>query len=106
MRIDEANSLKGFFSNRTTPESTLANMLGVLYEIILHTSYSPDLDPSDFPLTKLEKNIRRRHFQSDKEVMAAAEEWVYEKDPDCFSSRQLALEVYSPRGKLHRNRRD
>ena len=61
------------------------------YELI--PPYSPDLAPSDFFLfPNLKKNIRGLHFQSDEEVMTAAEEWVNGKDPDFFSSGLMALE--------------
>ena len=79
------------------------------YELIPHPAYSPDLAPSDYFLfPNLKKDIRGRHFRSNEEVMAAAEEWVRDKDPGFFSSGMMALEhqVHHSRGQLHRKRRD
>ena len=91
----EVNSPKGFCSNRTMRESTLA-MDAVErngYELIPHPAYSPDLAPSDyFQFPNLKKNIRGRHFRSNEDIMAAVEEWVRDKDPGFFSSGLMALE--------------
>ena len=78
------------------------------YELIPHPAYSPDLAPSDYYLfPNLKKDIRGRHFQSNKEVVAAVEEWVRDKDPGFFISGLMALEqVHHSRGQLHRKRRD
>ena len=63
------------------------------YELIPHPAYSPDFAPSDYFLfLKLKKDIRRCHFQSNEEVVAAVEEWVRDKDPGFFSSGLMALE--------------
>ena len=63
------------------------------YELIPHPAYSPDLAPSDFFLfPNLKKDIHGRHFRSNKEVVAAVEEWVRDKDPGFFSSGLMALE--------------
>ena len=63
------------------------------YELIPHPAYSPDLAPSDYFLfPNLKKDIRRRHFRSNEEVVAAVEEWVRDKDPGFFSSGLMALE--------------
>ena len=63
------------------------------YELIPHPAYSPDLAPSDFFLfSNLKKDICWLHFQSDEEVVRAAEDWVNGKDPDFFSSGLMALE--------------
>ena len=63
------------------------------YELIPYPGYSLDLAPSDYFLfLNLKKDIRGRHFRSNKEVMAAAEEWVRDKDPGFFSSGLIALE--------------
>ena len=63
------------------------------YVLIPHPTYSPDLAPSDFFLfSNLKKDIHGRHFQSNEEVVAAAEEWVRDKDPGSFSSELMALE--------------
>ena len=63
------------------------------YVLILQPAYSPDLAPSDYFLfPNLKKDIRGRHFWSNKEVVAAVEEWVGDKDPGFFSSGLTALE--------------
>ena len=79
------------------------------YELIPQPAYSLDLAPSDYFLfLNLKKDIRGRHFRSNEEVMAAAEEWVGDKDPGLFSSGLMALEHHwsNSRGQLHRKRRD
>ena len=51
------------------------------YELIPHPTYSPDLAPSDFfLLSNLKKDTHGCHFQSQKEVVTAVEEWVNGKD--------------------------
>ena len=63
------------------------------YKLTPHPAYSLDLALSDFFLfPNLKKNIRGRHFRSDEEVVKAVEEWDNGKDPDFFSSGQMALE--------------
>ena len=63
------------------------------HELIPHPAYSPDLAPSDYFLfPNLKKDIRGRHFRSNKEVVAAVEEWVGDRDPGFFSSGLMALE--------------
>ena len=63
------------------------------YELTPHPANSSDLAPSDFFLfPNLKKDIRECHFQSDEDVVTAAEEWVNGKDPDVFSSGPMALE--------------
>ena len=63
------------------------------YELIPHPACSPDLAPSDYFLfPNLKKDIRGRHFRSNEEVVAAAEEWVRDKDAGFFSSGLIALE--------------
>ena len=45
------------------------------YQLIPHPAYSPDLAPSDYFLfPNLGKDIRERHFRSNKEVVMAVEE--------------------------------
>ena len=64
------------------------------YELIPHPAYSPDLAPSDYFLfPNLKKDIHGRHFRSNEEVVAAAEEWVRDKDPGFFSSGLMALVI-------------
>ena len=63
------------------------------YELILHPTYSLDLAPSDYFLfPNLKKDIHGCRFRSNKEVVAAVEEWVRDKDPGFFSSGLMALE--------------
>ena len=63
------------------------------YELIPHPTYSQDLAPTDYFLfPNLKKDIRGRHFRSNKEVVVAVEEWVRDKDPSFFSSELMALE--------------
>ena len=68
------------------------------YELIPHPVHSPDLAPSDYFLfPKLKMDIRGRHFRSNEEVVAAAEEWVRDKDPGFFSSGLTVLEHRWPK---------
>ena len=63
------------------------------YELIPHPACSPNLALSDYFLfLNLKKDIRGRHFRSNKEVVAAVEEWFRDKDPGFFSSGLMALE--------------
>ena len=63
------------------------------YELIPHPAYSPDLAPIDYFLfPNLKKDIRGRHFRSNKEVVTAVEKWVRDKDHGFFSSGLMALE--------------
>ena len=77
MKNAEVNSPKGFCSNRTMRESTLAKIAMDAverngYELIPHPAYSPDLAPSDYFLfPNLKRDIRGRHFRSNEEVVAA-----------------------------------
>ena len=44
------------------------------FQCLDHTPHSPDLAPSDYHLfPELKKELKRRHFSSDAEVIAAAE---------------------------------
>ena len=64
-----------------------------VYELIPHSTYSLNLAPSDYFLfPNLKKDIRGRHFRSNKEVVAAVAEWVGDKDPGFFRSGLMALE--------------
>ena len=81
------------------------------YEQIPHPAYSPDLAPCDYFLfPNLKKDISGRHFRSNKEVMAAVEEWVRDKDPGLqfWADRTGTplVQVHHSRGQLHRKRRD
>ena len=63
------------------------------YELLPHPVFSPDLAPSYYFLfPNLKKDIRRPHFRSNEKVVAAAEEWVRDKDHGFFSSGLMALE--------------
>jgi len=46
------------------------------FQYLDHPPYSPDLAPSDYHLFPgLKKQLKRRHFSSDEEVIAAMEIW-------------------------------
>ena len=63
------------------------------YKLISQPTQLPDLAPSDFFLFQtLKKDIRGCHFQTDKEVVTAVEEWANGKDPDFFTSGLIGLE--------------
>ena len=63
------------------------------YDLIPHSAYLPDLDPSDsFLFPNLKKDIHGCHFRSDEKVVTAAEGWVKGKNLDFFSSGLMALE--------------
>ena len=61
------------------------------YKQLPHPAYSQDL-ADYFLFPNLKKDIRGCHFRSNKEVVAAVEEWVRDKDPGFFSSGLMALE--------------
>jgi len=53
------------------------------YQYLDHSSYSPDLAPSDYHLFPgLKKQLKIRHFSSHAEVIAAAETWLYAQPSD------------------------
>ena len=71
------------------------------YELIPHPAYSPNLPPSDYLLfPNLKKDICGRHFRSNKEAVAAVEEWVRD------GTGTRLVQVHHSRGQLHRKRRD
>jgi len=56
------------------------------FQCLHHPPYSPDLSPSDyhlFPGLK-KKQLKVRHFSSDAEVIAAAENWFDGQPSDFF----------------------
>ena len=56
------------------------------YELIVYPAYLPDLAPSDFFLfSNLKRDVHGYDFQSDGEVVTAAEERVNGKDPDFYA---------------------
>ena len=56
-----------------------------------HPLYSADLAPSDYHLFPgLTKQLKRRHFSSDAEVIAAAVTWLEGQPPDFFFFEWLA----------------
>ena len=58
-----------------------------------HPPYSQDLAPSDYHLfSGLKKKLKRRHFSSDTEVIAAAETWLDGQPSDFFFSDLQKLE--------------
>ena len=55
------------------------------FPISWYPPYSPDLAPSDYYLfLGLKKQLKRRHFSSDSEVIAAAESWLDGQPSDFF----------------------
>ena len=98
MKNAEVNSLKVFCpqqDNATvhTCKVALDAVEQNGYELIPYPAYLPDLAPSDcFLFLNLKKDIRGLNFRSDEEVVTAVEEWVSGRDPDFFSSGQMALE--------------
>jgi len=55
------------------------------FQCLDHPPYSPDLAPSDYHLFPgLEKQSKSRHFSSDAEVIAAAENWLDGQPSDFF----------------------
>jgi len=47
------------------------------FQCLDHPPYSPDLATSDYHLFPgLKKQLKRRHFSSDAEAIAAAETWL------------------------------
>jgi len=47
------------------------------FQCLDHPPYSPDLAPSDYHLFPgLKKQVKGRHFSSDAEVIATAENWL------------------------------
>ena len=55
------------------------------FQCLDHPPYSPDLVPSDYQLfTGLKKQLKCRHFSSDAEVIAAAENWLDGQPSDFF----------------------
>ena len=52
-----------------------------------HPPYSPDLAPSDYHLfPELKKQLKRIHFSSDTEIIAAAETWLVGQFSEFFLS--------------------
>ena len=81
------------------------------YELIPHPAYSPDLAPNDYFLfPNLKKDIRGRHFRSNKEVVAAGGAsqrqglWLLQFWAD--GTGTPLVQVHHSRGQLHRKRRD
>ena len=58
-----------------------------------HPPYSPDLAPSDYHLfPELRKQLKGRHFSSDREISAAAETWLDGQPSEIFLSGLQKLE--------------
>jgi hypothetical protein len=52
-------------------------MTSLKFTVVPHTSYIPDLAPSDFWLfPKLKETLKGNHFSMDAEVEAAVCKWV------------------------------
>jgi len=55
------------------------------FQCLDHSSYSPDLAPSDYHLIPgLKKQLKGRHLSSDAEVTAAAETWLDRQPSEIF----------------------
>ena len=58
----------------------------------LNENTNPDLAPSDYFLfLQLKKHLKRNHYDSDEEVVAAVRQWCWEQSPEFFADgiRQL-----------------
>ena len=56
------------------------------FTVIDHSSYSPDLAPSDFHLfPKLKEHLRCVHFATDEEVQAEVRLWFSQQIPNFYS---------------------
>jgi len=63
------------------------------FQCLDHPPYSPDLAPSDYHLfSGLKKQLKGRHFSSDAEVIAAAEDWLDGQPSEFFLSGFQKLE--------------
>jgi hypothetical protein len=58
------------------------------FQYLDHSSYSPDLTLSDYHLFPGLKKLKDRHFSSDAEVIASAENWLDKQDSIFFSGFQ------------------
>jgi histone-lysine N-methyltransferase SETMAR len=57
----------------------------ISFQCLDHPPYSLDLAPSDYHLFPgLKKELKVRHFSSDKEVITAAETWLDGQTSDFF----------------------
>jgi histone-lysine N-methyltransferase SETMAR len=69
-----------FLHDNAPAHHTLATQKKLAYlgfQCLDHSSYSPDLAPSDYHLFPgLKNQLKGRHFSSDAEVIAAAETWL------------------------------
>ena len=65
--------------------ATQKNVAYLGFQLLDHTLYSPDLDPSDYHLLSgLKKQLKGRHFSSDAEVFTAAETWFDGQSSELF----------------------
>jgi len=63
------------------------------FQCLDHSSYSPDLAPSDYRLFPgLKKQLKGHHFSSGTEVIAAAETWLDGQSSELFLSGLQKLE--------------
>ena len=79
-----------------TAARTLAKIEYLGWKLLTHPPYSPDLAPSDFHLFgPLKESMKGIHFQTDKEVKAAVNNWA--KDPVhgilCQRNRQSNIKM-------------
>jgi histone-lysine N-methyltransferase SETMAR len=68
---------------------TTRKKLAYLASNLDHPPYSPDLAPSDYHLFPgLKKQLKGRHFSSDREIIAAAETWLDGQTSEFLSDLQ------------------
>jgi hypothetical protein len=68
-----------------TRATTTAAIACLVFTVLPHPAYSPDLAPSNLHLfPKLREDLRGQHFSSDEEVDDAVCQWFQEKEKDVF----------------------
>jgi len=78
----------------SSPGTWTHNKLAYLdFQCLDHPPYSPDPAPSDYRLFPgLKKQLKGRHFSSDREVVAAMETWLEGQPSEIFLSGLQKLE--------------
>ena len=73
--------------------ATQEKLAYLVFQVLDHSPYSPDLAPSAYHLfLRLKKQLKLRHFSSDAEVIAAAETWLDGQPSELFLSGLPKLE--------------
>ena len=73
--------------------ATQNNLAYLGFQYLDHPPYSPALTPSDYHLfPELKKQLKSRHFSSDTEIIAAAENWLDRQHSEFFLSALHKLE--------------